>query len=245
MEQTVLLLGGTGRTGGRVLQQLLERGLSVRAIVRSARRLPAGIAGASGLSVVEADLPAMRDEDLKRHLRGCSAVVSCLGHNISLKGIFGPPLDLVTQATMRLCRAMQALRPAMPIRLIVMSSVSVNRPQRVDTARSPLDRAMLALIRGLIPPAKDNQCAADFLCRAIGPADPFVQWVVVRPDTLTEGEVTPYTVHEGIVSSLFKPASTNMANVAHFMCELVTNPGVWRAWQGRLPVIVNGVAVSA
>lgn len=245
MEQTVLLLGGTGRTGGRVLLQLLGRGFNVRAVVRSARRLPAGIAGAPGLRLVEADPLALDDEDLRHHLLGCGGVVSCLGHNISLKGVFGPPRDLVTQATKRLCRAIQALRPAMPIRLIVMSSVSVNRPRRVDTARSPFDRALLALIRGLIPPAKDNQCAADFLCRAIGPADPFVQWVAVRPDTLAEGEVVPYTVHEGIVSSLFKPASTNMANVAHFMCELVTNPAVWKAWQGRLPVIVNGGAGSA
>ena len=43
-EQTVLLVGGTGRTGGRVLQQLLGRGVNVRAIVRSAERLPAGVA---------------------------------------------------------------------------------------------------------------------------------------------------------------------------------------------------------
>ena len=41
----VLVLGGTGRTGGRVLPQLLERGVEVRAIVRSAERLPAGVAG--------------------------------------------------------------------------------------------------------------------------------------------------------------------------------------------------------
>ena len=39
----VLLLGGTGRTGGRVLQQLLGRGVRVRAVVRSAERLPAGV----------------------------------------------------------------------------------------------------------------------------------------------------------------------------------------------------------
>ncbi len=43
-EQAVLLVGGTGRTGGRVLQQLLSRGVHVRAIVRSAQRLPAGVA---------------------------------------------------------------------------------------------------------------------------------------------------------------------------------------------------------
>ena len=34
-QQTVLLVGGTGRTGRRVLQQLLERGITVRTIVRS------------------------------------------------------------------------------------------------------------------------------------------------------------------------------------------------------------------
>lgn len=37
---TVLLVGGTGRTGGRVLTQLLGRGVSVRVIVRSAKRSP-------------------------------------------------------------------------------------------------------------------------------------------------------------------------------------------------------------
>ena len=33
-EHTVLLLGATGRTGGRVLEQLLRRGVSARAVVR-------------------------------------------------------------------------------------------------------------------------------------------------------------------------------------------------------------------
>ncbi len=47
-EPTVLLLGGTGRTGGRVLGQLLDRGVPVRAVVRSAERLPAGVAASRG-----------------------------------------------------------------------------------------------------------------------------------------------------------------------------------------------------
>ena len=53
-----LLLGGTGRTGGRVLQQLLGRGVHVRAVVRSAERLPAGVTDDPRLTVVEADLLA-------------------------------------------------------------------------------------------------------------------------------------------------------------------------------------------
>jgi nucleoside-diphosphate-sugar epimerase len=238
-ESTVLLVGGTGRTGGRVLQQLLGRGVNVRAIVRSAERLPDGVADNPGLTVVEADLLSLSDADLQRHVRGCTAVISCLGHVLSLQGIFGPPRDLVTQATTRLCRAVEAVRPAEPVKFILMSSVSVNRPGRLDTGRGTFERAVLATIRGLLPPAKDNQRAADFLCREIGADNLFVQWVAVRPDTLLDGDVSEYALHEGLVSGLFKPDSTNMANVAHCMCELATDPQVWSDWRGKLPVVVN------
>jgi len=64
------------------------------------------------------------------------------------------------------------------------------------------------VLRGVIPPAKDDQQAA-------------------------------YTLHGGLVSSLLAPDRTNMANVAHLMCELVTNPKAWDEWKGKLPVIIN------
>jgi len=57
-----------------------------------------------------------------------------------------------------------------------------------------------------------------------------------------DGGLSRYALHENLVSSLFKPDKTNMANVAHFMGELVANPEVWDAWQGKLPVIVNAAA---
>jgi len=235
----VLLLGGTGRTGGRVLQQLLSRGIHVRAIVRSAEKLRAGVAERPGLSVVEADLLALSDEELLRQVQGCEAVISCLGHVINIKGIFGPPRDLVTRSVERVCRAIRASQPARPVKLILMSSVSVNRPGGLDTRRGRFERAVLWLQRGLVPPGRDNQRAADFLHDVIEAADPYAQWVAVRPDTLKEGEVTEYALHEGLVDSLFRPGETNMANVAHFICELATDPEAWAAWQGKLPVIVN------
>jgi nucleoside-diphosphate-sugar epimerase len=241
-EQTVLLVGGTGRTGRRVLEQLLGRDVGVRAIVRSAERLPAGIAKDPRLAVIEADLLSLSDAELADHVRGCDAVISCLGHTISLKGVFGAPRDLVARATTRLCRAIAAVRPATPIKLILMSSVSVNRPRRLDKRRETFERAYIATLRGLVPPAKDNQRAADFLCSDIGADNPFVQWAVVRPDTLLDGDVSEYALHEGIVSSLFKPDRTNMANVAHFMCELVVDPKAWNDWKGELPVVVNAGA---
>ena len=110
--QTVLLVGGTGRTGQRVLEQLLSRGISVRAIVRSAGKLPAGATENLNLAVVEADLLSFSDEDLQRQLRGCAAVISCLGHVTSFKGVMGPPRDLVTGPRTRLCRGIAVLQPA-------------------------------------------------------------------------------------------------------------------------------------
>lgn len=239
IEQTVLLVGGTGRTGRRVLEQLLSRGVRVRAIVRSSSKLATDAKQNRNLTVIEADLLSLSDEALQNHLRGCTAVISCLGHVIDLKGVFGPPRDLVTSATTRLCRAVAALRPADPVRFILMSSVSVHRPGGLDTRRGTLEKAFLWALRGVLPPAKDNQRAADFLHESIGANHPFVQWTAVRPDSLLEGDVSKYALHEGLVSSIFAPDSTNMANVAHFMCELATNPKTWSDWKAKLPVIIN------
>jgi nucleoside-diphosphate-sugar epimerase len=237
--QTVLVLGGTGRTGGRVLAQLLGRGVEVRALVRSAGKIPTDVAGDDKLELVEADLLSLGDDELQGLLQGCDALVSCLGHVISFRGIMGPPYDLVTRMTIRLCRAIEAVQPEKPIKFVLMSSVSVNRPGGADTRRGRFERAFVWLIRALIPPARDNQRAADFLVQRIGDDDPFVAWTAVRPDTLLDGDVSAYTSHEALVDTLFAPGNTNMANVAHFMCELVTQPQTWTAWKGKLPVIIN------
>lgn len=243
-QQTVLLVGGTGRTGGRVLRQLLDRGVRVRVIVRSRAKVPADLAGNANLTVIEASLLSLGDEALQEHVRGCDAVISCLGHILSLKGIFGQPRDLVTSATTRLCRAIEALKPSVPVKFILMSSVSVNRPNHLDTHRTSFERTFLKLLCAVLPPANDNQRAADFLLETIDANNTFVQWVVVRPDTLLEGEVSEYTLHEGLVNGLFSPGSTNMANIAHVMCELVTNQTTWTHWKLKLPVIINATASS-
>lgn len=242
---TVLVLGGTGRTGGRVVRQLLERGVRVRAVARSAARLPEGVAGDARLEVIEADLLALGDQEFAGLVDGCDAVVSCLGHVLSARGLFGRPRDLVTQAARRVCRAAATLQPERPLRLVLMSSVSVNRPGRADTRRGGFERAVLGLLRGVLPPARDNQRAADFLLAAIGTDGRHVQWTAVRPDSLKDGDVCAYDLHEGLVDSLFRPSETRMANVAHFMCELATDAGVWEAWRGKLPVIVDDVSGPA
>lgn len=238
-DHRVLLLGATGRTGSLVLTQLLERGVAVRAIVRSADRLPAGAIAHPLLEVVEADLLALPTGQLVGHLDGCDTVISCLGHNISARGLFGSPRLLVEGAVRRVHEAVGVRSTADPVRLILMSSVSVSLPGRADTRRRTGERAYLGGLGLVLPPVRDNQRAADFLTREVGDADPRLHWVAVRPDTLVEGDVAQYALHETLVASLFKPDRTRMAQVAHFMCELVTDDATWERWRGRMPVIVD------
>lgn len=137
-----------------------------------------------------------------------------------------------------------ALRPAAPVRLVLMSSVSVSRPARADTRRGVGERAFTRVVRALLPPARDNQRAADLLSLELGADAPVIEWVVVRPDSLVDGEVSTYRIHDGIVSSLVRPDRTRFANVAHFMAELVTDASGWRRWWGRMPVIVDDPATE-
>lgn len=237
----VLLLGATGRTGGRALGQLLDRGVPVRVIVRSAQRLPTGTAGHPLVEVVETELLALGPDRLAGHLAGCDTVVSCLGHPISMRGVLGPPRHLVEQALRDVRAATLAAPDPGPAsrRVILMSSVSVNQPEHADRRRGRAERTALWAIRGVVPPARDNQRAADFLVREVGTDDPRLAWVIVRPDSLLDGEVAQYRVHSQLVDSLFHPGHTRMANVAHFIAELVTSQATWEQWQGRLPVIVD------
>ncbi len=243
-QPAILVLGGTGRTGRRVVAQLLSRGVHVRAIVRSGARLPAEAAGHPGLRVTEAELMAMSDEELQRQMAGCEAVICCLGHTVSLQGVFGAPHDLMAQAVLRISRAARALHVSTPLRLALLSSVSVNDPAGLNSRRGSFERAALWAMRAVVPPARDNQLAADFLCLTIGPAHPHLEWVIVRPDTLIEGEISRYAVHPGLVASLFQPDDSTMSNVAHFLCELACEARVWEAWKGQLPVIVDATAGS-
>lgn len=240
----VLILAATGRTGRHVLTQLLDRGVPVRAIVRSADRLPPAAAGNPLLDVVEADLLTRAPDALAAHLEDCDTIISCLGHTVSARGIFGPPRDLVTGA-MRLVRAAVEVRqPEAPMRLILMSSVSVHRPGPADERRGRGERAYLRGLGALVPPVRDNQGAADLLAQSVGPDDPHLQWVVVRPDTLTEGEVGEYRLHDTLVASILRPNRTRMSEVAHFMCELATDDATWQRWRGRMPVIVDVAPAS-
>lgn len=124
---------------------------------------PADATESPNLIVVEANLLSLDDEALQLHLRGCDAVISCLGHVLSFKGVFSPPRDLVSGHTTRLCRGIEAPQPARPVKVILMSSVSVPHPGGLDIRRGILEQALVWMLLGLLPPARDDPCAVSSL----------------------------------------------------------------------------------
>lgn len=235
-----LIVGATGATGRLLVQQLLERNHSVKVIVRSASRLPEAVRNHSNLTVIEAAVLDLSDAELTEHVRGCDAVVSCLGHNITFKGMYGQPRRLVTDATRRLCDAIVANQSKSKTKFVLMNT-NGNRNRDLHEPISFAQHCVIWLLRLLVPPHVDNEQAADFLRTEIGQNHDTIEWVAVRPDNLTdEEEVTPYDLYPSpIASAIFKSITTSRINVGHFMMDLITNDELWQKWQGQMPVIYN------
>jgi nucleoside-diphosphate-sugar epimerase len=239
-ENTVLLLGATGATGRLLAAQLLDKGASVKAIVRSPDRLPESLRNHPRLMVIHANLFDLGDAELRQLTEDCNAAASCLGHNLSWKGIFGPPYRLVTDATRRLCEAMQARNRETPARFVLMNTAG-NSNRDLNEPLPLGQRIVTMLLRLAIPPHADNEKAADYLRVDVGQNGQALEWCVVRPDTLTnETESAEYEVFASPVSDpIFDPGKTSRLNVARFIADLITDDEAWGRWRGQMPVIYD------
>ena len=95
--KTILVVGASGATGRLLVEQLLIRGQNVKAIVRSPKSLPEPLRGDPRLSLIHASISELSDSEIAKHVDGCDAVASCLGHNLDFRGLFGRPRRLVVR----------------------------------------------------------------------------------------------------------------------------------------------------
>jgi len=243
---TVLVVGATGATGRWLVPHLLERGVQVRAIVRSPDRLPPAVAQHERLSLIRGAVLDFSDAELTDHVAGCAAVASCLGHNLSWKGVYGPPRRLVTDATRRLCAAIKAHAPTSPVKFVLMNTTG-NRNRDLNERISLAERGVIGLLRLLLPPQVDNEQAADYLRTQVGQDDEAIEWVAVRPDALINADqVTPYEVVPSPTrSAIFNPGKISRINVAHFMATLITDAATWDRWKGQMPVLYSQPPANA
>ncbi len=237
---TVLVVGASGATGRLLVEELLSRGQRVKAVVRSPGSLPDALRNHGSLSIVHANLLKLSDDEMAQHVSGSTAVASCLGHNLTFKGIYGSPRKLVTDATRRLCEAIRASQPRDHVKFVLMNTAG-NSNRDLDELISLGQRCVVSLIRLLLPPHIDNEKAADYLRTNGSLNDNVIDWAVVRPDTLVnENSVTEYDVHPSPTrSAIFNAGKTSRINVAHFMADLITEDDTWSKWKRRMPVIYN------
>lgn len=235
-----LVLGASGATGRLLVQQLRLQGAEVVALVRDRSSMPAVILEDSGVEVLETTVAEMPMEQLAELVGNCDSVLSCLGHNLTFKGMFGQPRRLVADAVSKVCEAALVKPQSKPIRFVLMNTMG-NANADVPEIPPLSQRVVVAMVRALIPAHVDNEEAADYLRVQVGQQHSAIQWAAVRPDSLTdEDSVTAYdTMASPSRNAIFDAAPTSRINVANFMARLACDNPLWEEWQGQMPVIYN------
>ncbi|MFJ4687342.1 NAD(P)-dependent oxidoreductase [Streptomyces sp. NPDC091377] len=194
--------GATGGVGRAIVQQALDAGHQVTAVVRDPARL--SVTG-PGLEVFRADL---RDpESLRPAFAGRDAVLSGLGARTRKDA------GIATRLTRTVLRAMEAERVR---RLVVVSAAPVGPPAEGE---GPLDRAVLGVVSAVLKSVYDDLRAMEAELSASS-----TDWTVVRPPRLQD---TPLTgVYRTVVGGFpRKGRFIGRADVAHAMLAAVDDPG--------------------
>jgi len=239
---TTLVVGASGATGKKLVEQLLNTKQKVKVIVRSIENLPESWKHNDLLSIIQASVLDIHEDEMVKHIYDCDAVASCLGHTLSLKGIYGKPQKLVTDTVNLLCNAIKKNAPDKPVKFVLMNTTG-NSNRDLDEPISLAQKCVIGLLRLLLPPHVDNEKAADYLRTEIGQKNNFIEWVAVRPDGLVdEDKVSEYETYPSPTrSAIFDAGIVSRINVGHFMAELIIKDDLWSKWKGQMPVIYKTV----
>ncbi len=235
----VLVLGANGATGFNVVTQLLKKGIDVKALTRNVERFDS-IKSSDHIEVIKASILEIDNQKLKQYLCDVDAVISCLGHNITLKGIFGKPYTLVADSLIRIVGIINEISTNRTIKIILMNTTAcINILQ--NEKFNKYENFAMKIMRYLLPPQRDNELTIRYLIDTIGISNKHIKWIAVRPDTLiNEVEVSEYTIHPSpIRSPIFDAGKTSRINVADFMVSLLKDEELWEKWKYKTPVIYN------
>lgn len=226
----VFVAGATGATGKHVVKELLDRGDSVVVAVARSKEKLLGLLDRTdddkNLIIKEASVGSLTPDELKDLTKDCSAVVSCLGHNLTFQGFFRDGYFVSETA--------QKLTAAMPekSRFVLMGTEGVAHPDGVtDPTLSRFERGVIWLLRKLCPPVEDNERAALHLYTQTQSHSSFVDWAVVRPgDLYNAGDEdaayaklsSGYKVMDHPAGAIFGSNYVSRNNVGHFIAELAT-----------------------
>ncbi len=234
----IVVLGANGATGRQVVRELISRGIPTRILIRKTAVLDPDIEKSSYVEIVKGSISELGRSELSHLLSDCTVVISCLGHTPTLRGMFGKPRKLVTDAIQKVSETVKTSERK--IKLILMSTTGYTN-RSIGESHSWGERIILSALSVLLPPHRDNVMAADYLVDVLGKENKYVSWVAVRPGTLVNyDELSLYELTSSPVRSpLFNPGKTSRRNVGHFITELATDPLLWERWECKTPVIYN------
>ncbi len=193
------VFGASGRTGRPLVQQALDAGHDVIALVRNPATFPLKH---ERLTVVQGD--AMNAADVDEVVQGADAVLSVLGQTKN------SPKDMQTVATKNIAAAMQKYGIT---RLVSLTGAGVDAPQDKPKFINHVIKFALKTLSGAI--LADAEQHAKVLQNST------LDWVIVRGPMLTEG---PYTgkYRVGWVG-VNTGTRISRADVADFMLKQVTD----------------------
>ncbi|XP_053727058.1 uncharacterized protein LOC128762667 [Synchiropus splendidus] len=207
----IVVLGATGQTGQYLVNQALQQGHQVTAVVRNPDKMSVSH---ENLTVVEANI--FSSDSLKAHFKGQDVVMSCLGFSVSF-------FSSVTGYTLSMNAIISAMREARVNRIITMTSW-YTEPNSGGRASYLVRFLLLPMIRSVLT----NQFEMEKYLEQVDD----LQWTVVRPPGLRTQPATAqeFLTHEGyfVPDSNGNPAGTFVArgDVARFMLSLI-NSNAW------------------
>ncbi|NLP10129.1 SDR family oxidoreductase [bacterium] len=230
-----LVLGASGATGRLVVQQLINKGQFAKLLVRSTAILPQEIRESANLEIITGNVDDYSIEQFKELVKDCDSVVSCLGHNITFKGIFGKPRKLVSDAV---SKVVEALSHSTGRKKFILMSTTAYTDKMHGEKETFAESLVFALLKRLLPPHADNVKAGDYLFKGMKESN-HCEWIAVRPDSLIdEAAVRAYeVVPMKKKSPIFNPGKTSRIQVAHFMVKLLTHDELLQVWKYKAPVI--------
>src|SRR5690606_20883600 len=98
------------------------------------------------VEIIKSDITETGLDEMADLLINCQAVASCLGHNLTLKGIFGKPRKLVTGAVSLLFEAIKKNAHGKPVKLVLMNTTR-NRNRDLNEKIPAGQKIIMGLIR--------------------------------------------------------------------------------------------------
>jgi uncharacterized protein YbjT (DUF2867 family) len=205
----VLIVGATGGTGRQLVTQALERGYAVTALVRDPSRLQVDH---PQLTVIQGDV--LDGDSVVAAMRGQEAVLSALGHRR-----YFSPTRILSEGTRNILRAMES--HGVP-RLVCETSLGIG-----DSAGRMGLYYTFFVIPVILPLYFWDKARQERLIAASN-----VEWVIVRPGVLTNGDKRGRSRHGRHVGNFLWTVRVSRADVADFMLNQLAEDSYLRSAPG-------------